>query len=231
MNRPRLALALLTIVLLIAFFPMRIALAGLGDNAVIGVRKVEGSIWNARLSGVTVGELVLGDFRASVSPWRLMTLRGYVDVGSISDASLRGTIIGSPWNWGFRDMNAGLALAGAFAPLPVESLGLSGAGIRFEGDRCLQTTGSLRLQLKGSINGVDLGSALSGPLRCDGKAVSALLISGSAMERVALRLTPDGAYSARLNVKAGDPATGVKLAQAGFRDTPIGHEFAFSGRF
>lgn len=231
MNRPRLLLAVLALVLLIAFFPMRIALAGLGDNAVIGVRQVEGSVWNARLKGVTVGELVLGDFNASVSPWRLMMLRGYVDVASVNDASLRGTLIGSPWNWGFRDMNAQLALAGAFAPLPVESLGLAGAGIRFEGERCVQTTGTLRLQLKGSINGVDLGSALSGPLRCDGKAVSALLISGSAMERVALRLTPDGAYSARLNVRTNDPAAGVRLAQAGFRDTPIGYEFAFSGRF
>jgi general secretion pathway protein N len=230
-NRPRLALALLTLVLLIAFFPMRIALAGLGDNAVIGVRQVEGSVWNARLTGVTVGELVLGDFRASVSPWRLMMLRGYIDVASVNDASLRGTLIGSPWNWGFRDMNAQLALAGAFAPLPVESLGLSGTGIRFENERCVQTTGTVRLQLKGSINGVDLGTALSGPLRCDGKAVSALLVSGSAMERVALRLTPDGAYSARLNVRASDPAAGVRLSQAGFRDTPIGHEFAFSGRF
>lgn len=228
---PRVLLALLAFILLVAFFPMRIALAGLGDNAVVGVRDVEGSVWNGRLNGVTVGELVLGDFDASVSPWRLAMLRGYVDVASVSDASLRGTLIGSPWNWGFRDMTAQLALAGAFAPLPVESLGLAGAGIRFEGERCVQTTGTLRLQLKGNINGVDLGSALSGPLRCDGKAVSALLISGSAMERVALRLTPDGAYSARLNVRASDPAAGVRLAQAGFRDTPIGHEFAFSGRF
>ncbi len=231
MNRPRLLIAVLALVLLIALFPMRIALAGLGDNAVIGVREVEGSVWNGRLKGVTVGELVLGDFDASISPWRLIMLRGYVDVASVSNASLRGTLIGSPWNWGFRDMTAQLALAGAFAPLPVESLGLAGAGIRFEGDRCVQTTGTLRLQLKGAINGVDLGSALSGPLRCDGKAVSALLVSGSAMERVALRLTPEGAYSARLNVRASDPAAGVRLSQAGFRDTPIGHEFAFSGRF
>lgn len=231
MSRTRLILAALAIVLLLALFPMRLALAGLGSNAVVGVRQVDGSVWDARLSGVTVGELVLGDFDASVSPWRLLMLRGYVDVASVENAALRGTLIGSPWNWGFRDMNAQLALAGAFAPLPVESLGLAGAGIRFEGDRCAQTTGTMRLQLKGAVNGVDLGSALSGPLRCDGKAVSALLVSGSAMERVALRLTPDGAYSARLNVRASDPAAAVRLTQAGFRDTPIGHEFAFSGRF
>jgi general secretion pathway protein N len=183
------------------------------------------------LSGVTVGEIVLGDFRANVSPWQLMMLRGHVHVESASDATMSGTLIGSPWNWGFRDMTARLALAGAFAPLPVESLDLAGAGIRFEGERCAQTTGTIRLQLKGAVNDVDLGSALSGPLRCDGKAVAALLVSGSAMERVALRLTPDGAYSARLNIKANDAAAAVRLTQAGFRDTPIGHEFAFSGRF
>jgi general secretion pathway protein N len=216
---------------LIAVLPMRLALAGLGSNPVLGIRSVEGSIWNGTLKGVTVGEVVLGDFKARVVPWRLLTLRGYVDLQAVSDPATRGTLIGSPWNWGFRDMSARLPLSGAFAPLPIESLDLARAGVRFEGNRCAQTTGVVKLQLRGAINGVATNALLSGPLRCDGEAVSALMVSGSAMERVSLRLTPAGAYAARLNIKAANPAAAVQLTQAGFSETPLGHEFAFSGKF
>lgn len=231
MKRRRWILIALVVILLIAFFPMRLALAGLGSNALAGVRTVSGSVWDGTLRGVTAGEIVLGDFSAKLSPWWLPLGRGYVHLRSLDDPALKGTLFASFWNWGMRDMDARLSLQGAFAPLPVESLELTGAGVRFVGDACAQATGQLRVTLRGSINGVAVDQSMIGPLRCDGKSVAALLVSASAMERVSLRVTPDGAYAARLNVRASDPAAALKFSQAGFRDTPLGYEFAFSGRF
>lgn len=231
MRRQRSIAIAVVALLLIAFFPMRLALAGLGSNALVGIRTVEGSVWRGRLRGVTAGEIVLGDFTARLSPWWLPLGRGYVDLRSLDDPTLKGTLFASFWNWGVRDMDARLSLGGAFAPLPVESLELTGAGVRFVDNACAQAAGQLRLTLRGSVNGVALDQSMTGPLRCDGKAVAALLVSASAMERVSLRVTPDGGYAARLNIRASDAAASLKFTQAGFRDTPLGHEFAFSGKF
>jgi general secretion pathway protein N len=231
MNRKRWLLIGFALILLIALFPLRLAMAGLDDNAVLGVRKAEGSIWRGTLRDVTAGELVLGDFSARLSALKLLTGRAHFRLQSLADPQLRGVLFATVTSWGVRDVDAKLALAGAFAPLPVDSLELTSIGVRFSGDACAQASGQVRLTLRGSIAGVDLNHMMVGPLRCDGKSISALLVSPSAMERVALRIDPKGSYAARLNVRPPDAEAAAKLSLAGFRDTPLGHEFAFNGKF
>src|SRR4051794_8174959 len=67
------AAALLALLLIVATFPMRLALglAGAGD-AGVSARAVQGSVWSGELVDARLGALPLGTVRASLSPLALL---------------------------------------------------------------------------------------------------------------------------------------------------------------
>ena len=216
---------------LIAFFPLGLALqiAGL-DGRLFAARSVEGSVWNGTLRDVSIDGVPLGDFASSLSPIRLLT-----GVAAIRLQGAQGgptaVATSSLSALGVEALSASFANRSAFAPLPVERVELKNAAASFRNGQCVSASGLVRVQLASELAGVPLGQTLTGTPRCDGPILSVPLVSQSQMERVLLRLSPDGQYEAKLLMKAQDAATAVKLTAMGLPETQQGHVMTLAGRF
>lgn len=220
------------IITLIAAFPLRLALGALGGTgALFTARAAEGSIWNGKLRDVSIDGVSLGDFSAKLSPLKLLSGAAAIQLRALSGEPAAAMLIATFANYGADHVTARLVLPGAFDPLPVESINLEGASVRFSRNGCASAGGQVRVTLAGTLAGISLGQKLLGTPRCDGKILSLALVSQSAMERITLRIVPDGQYSAKLLIRANDADMAGKLNAAGFRETSEGHFVEISGRF
>lgn len=232
MRRAILLFAITLCTALIALLPLRLAVAAMGASGpLFTARAAEGTIWNGILRDISIDGVSLGDFSARLSPLALFTGKAAIDLRTLSGAQTAGTLVATFGNFGVDHVTAKLALPGAFAPLPVETIDLRDASVRFAGNRCVSADGQVRVQLSGQIGGFAMGQEMIGTPRCEGDVLSLALTSGSAMERISMRLVPDGQYTAKVIIKAADTDAVTKLASAGFRDTAAGHVMEISGRF
>ncbi len=222
-------------VMIIAFvvaFPLRLALGAIsGTGALFTARAAEGSVWNGRLRDISIDGVSLGDFSAKLSPLRLLSGVAAIELRALSGEPAAATLVASFGNFGADNVTTRLVLPGAFDPLPVESVALKEASVRFSKAGCVSADGQVRITLAGTLAGISLGQQLLGTPRCDGKILTLALVSQSAMERITLRIVPDGQYSAKLLIRASDTDMAGKLNAAGFRETSEGHFVEISGRF
>jgi general secretion pathway protein N len=231
-RRLGLLFAAVLIVALIAAFPLRLALGALGGTgALFTARAAEGSIWNGTLRDVSFDGVSLGDFSAKLSPVKLLSGAAAIQLRALSGEPAAATLVATLGNYGADNVTTRLVLPGAFDPLPVESVDLKDASARFSKSGCASAGGQVRVTLAGTLAGISLGQQLLGTPRCDGKILSLALVSQSAMERITLRIVPDGQYSAKLLIRASDVQMAGKLNAAGFRETSEGHFVEISGRF
>lgn len=220
------------IIALIAAFPLRLALGTLGGTGTLfTARAAEGSIWNGKLRDVSIDGVSLGDFSAKLSPIKLLSGAAAIQLRALSGEPAAATLIATFGNYGADNITTRLVLPGAFDPLPVESINLEDASVRFSKSGCAAAGGQVRVTLAGTLAGISLGQQLLGTPRCDGKILTLALVSQSAMERITLRIVPDGQYSAKLLIRASDADMAGKLNAAGFRETSEGHFVEISGRF
>lgn len=232
MRRAGLLFAGVLIIALIAAFPLRLALGALGGTgALFTARAAEGSIWNGKLRDVSIDGVSLGDFSAKLSPLKLLSGAAAIQLRALSGEPAAATLVATFSNYGADNVTTRLVLPGAFDPLPVESINLEGASVRFSRNGCASAGGQVRVTLAGTLAGISLGQQLLGSPRCEGKILSLALVSQSAMERITLRIVPDGQYSAKLLIRASDAEMAGKLNAAGFRETSEGHFVEISGRF
>jgi general secretion pathway protein N len=215
------------------FFPLRLAIAMMdASGSLFTARAAQGSIWDGVLRDISIDGVSLGDFSAELSPLALLTGKAAINLRYLaSPETTRGTLVATFGAFGVDDVTAKLALPGAFRPLPVQTIELRDANVRFAGNRCIAAGGQVRVVLSGSIGGYALGQELVGSPRCDGDVLSIALASGSAMERVTMRLVPDGQYTAKVIIKAADPAAAAKLSSSGFSEGAAGHVMEISGKF
>lgn len=217
---------------LIALFPLRLAIAAMGASGpLFTARAAQGTIWNGVLRDISIDGVSLGDFSARLSPLALFTGKAAIDLRYLADPQTGGTLVATFAEFGVDKVSVKLALPGAFAPLPVETIDLRDASVRFAGNRCASADGQVRVQLSGQIGGYAMGQEMIGSPRCDGDVLSLALASGSAMERITMRVVPDGQYTAKVIIKAADTDAATKLSSAGFRETAAGHVMEISGRF
>jgi general secretion pathway protein N len=217
---------------LIAAFPLRLALGAIsGSGALFTARAAEGSIWNGRLREVSIDGVSLGDFSAKLSALKLLSGTAAIQLRALSGEPAAATLIATFANYGADHVTTRLVLPGAFDPLPVESVDLKDASVRFSSSGCKSADGQVRVTLAGTLAGISLGQQLLGTPRCDGKILTLALVSQSAMERITLRIVPDGQYSAKLLIRASDAEMAGKLNAAGFRETSEGYFVEISGRF
>jgi general secretion pathway protein N len=217
---------------LIATFPLRLALGAIsGSGALFTARAAEGSIWNGRLRDVSIDGVSLGDFSAKLSPLKLLSGTAAIQLRALSGEPAAATLIATFASYGADNVTTRLVLPGAFDPLPVESVDLKDASVRFSRAGCASADGQVRVTLAGTLAGISLGQQLLGTPRCEGKILTLALVSQSAMERITLRIVPDGQYSAKLLIRASDAEMAGKLNAAGFRETSDGHFVEISGRF
>lgn len=217
---------------LIAAFPLRLALGAVsGSGALFTARAAEGSIWSGTLRDVSIDGVSLGDFSAKLSPLKLLSGAAAIQLRALSGEPAAATLVATFGNYGADNVTTRLVLPGAFDPLPVESINLEGASVRFSRNGCASAGGQVRVTLAGTLAGISLGQQLLGTPRCDGKILNLALVSQSAMERITLRIVPDGQYSAKLLIRASDADMAGKLNAAGLRETSEGHFVEISGRF
>jgi general secretion pathway protein N len=207
---------------IVALLPLRIALALTGNT--IAAREVEGTVWSGRLRYASLGGQPIGDLDARMSPFALFLGRASV---RLDGGLLHGAVIGSFGGRGGDIRLLNLPLSRSFGPVTLTALDVADARLRFRGDGCAEAGGRVGLGLKSFLG----EQRLSGVLRCSGPVLAVDLLSQSAMERLSLRFPDPGRYEATLIVRASDTGQAAGLAAAGFRETPVGHVFKFSGAF
>ena len=234
--RPRLMFVavVIALILIVATFPMRLALAMAGaERSGLTAREVNGSVWDSELIEARLGALPLGNVTASLSP--LALLGGEVELAFKRPdprlGALAGRLHGSNPR-GLSDLNGTSSLSGGLGMVPVDQLRFEGAAVRFDDrGRCVSAGGRIQLTVGTSIAGLDLTRGLSGPLRCaDGRAEAALT-SQSGMERLTLAFDGSGAYRAQFAIQADDPAMAAALSVIGFRPSDGGFVLVSTGRF
>ena len=221
--------------LLVATFPMRLALAMAGaDDAGISARAVTGSLWSGELIDARLGALPLGTVRAGLSPLALLTGNAEIAFARRDDrlGPLSGRLHASNPR-GASDVNGVTSLAGGLGSVPIDTIRFERASARFDrAGACAAAGGRVQLSVAAPIAGLDLSRGLAGSLRCaDGRAQAALS-SQSGMERLTLSFDATGAWRAQLTVEASaDPAVAAALAALGFRPGPGGPVLVTTGRF
>ncbi len=228
------AAVVIALILIVATFPMRLALAMAGaERSGLTAREVNGSVWDSELVEARLGALPLGNVTASLSP--LALLGGEVELAFKRPdprlGALAGRLHGSNPR-GLSDLNGTSSLSGGLGMVPVDQLRFEGAAVRFDDrGRCVSAGGRIQLTVGTSIAGLDLTRGLSGPLRCaDGRAEAALT-SQSGMERLTLAFDGSGAYRAQFAIQADDPAMAAALSVIGFRPSNGGFVLVSTGRF
>lgn len=227
--------ALFALVLVVATFPMRLALSlsGAGD-AGISAREVRGSIWSGALIDARLGALPLGTVRASLSPLALLGGKADLSFARADDrlGALSGRLHGSNPR-GMSDVNGTTSLAGGLGMVPVDSIRFEGASVRFDdAGKCIEAAGRLQLTVSAPIAGLDLSRGLSGPLSCANGRAQAALASQSGMERLTLSFDGLGAYRAQFAINVDrDPTMAAALAVLGFKPGSTGFVLTTTGRF
>ena len=229
------AALLLALILIIATFPMRLALSVSGaTDAGISARDVRGSVWSGELVDARLGALPLGTVRASLSS--LALLGGGVELAfSRADERLgvlAGRLHGSNPR-GVSDVSGTTSMSGGLGMIPVDTIRFEGATVRFDGaGKCASAAGRIQLAVTAPIAGLDLSRGLSGPLTCVNGRAQAALASQSGMERLTLSFDGDGAYRAQFAINVDrDPAMAAALSLLGFKAGSGGFVLATSGRF
>lgn len=234
LKRPRMVLAAMLVVALVATLPMRfmLGLIGLGE-AGLSARSAMGPVWFATLREVHFGDLDLGDMHAFLSPGALLLGAARIDVAGpppLAGPALRGGVRVSGAGFGVDDVTASLAAGRLFAPLPVTKVELETFSASFTRGACAAADGRVKLALGGAIGGVTLAQGLSGTARCEGSALLIALASVSGNERLRMTIKGDGRYRSEFLVATSDPASIATLTASGFQNDNDGYRLSVDGR-
>lgn len=233
MGRWFLWVAAVAAVVLVAFFPLRLALDAadlpkLGLNA----RQVSGTIWDGRISDLTLDRQALGSFDVMLKPGPLLLGSGAMRFERVQDLQgpLTGTLLSGRSAHGVEGLSGRLATGNLFAPMPVEALEFSRVTVVFRNRMCVEARGQVTAVVGTRIGGLDLTQGLSGPVTCEGERVRARLASGGGREQVEFFLADDGRYRAFMTVRGVAPEVGMALSLLGFRGGPGGLTMTMSGK-
>jgi general secretion pathway protein N len=234
-TRPAVLLGGLAVLALLVFLPMRLVLGlvGLGDYG-LSARAVTGPVWYGWLAEARIGDVMLGDIRARLSPFQLLLGRVRLDVTGAAQGDrpgLSGAITTSRYQSGIDAMNGSVATGNVFAPLPVNRVDLEAVSVTFENGACARAEGRVKAQLSGGIAALMLPQGMSGALRCEGGALVVPLVSQAGTESVTLRVQGNGRYRAALDIQSSDPTIGQKLSLVGFQQAGAGYRLSIEGQF
>jgi general secretion pathway protein N len=231
-GRTKLALAALALIALIAFLPMRIALGWAAPGAV-SARSVEGTVWDAAIYDLRIGALPLGDVEANLRFLPLLLARTELHVerpGPGAEPAFRADAGGGQGWARLNDVHGQVPLGDSFGAIPATALGFNDFHVEMAGGRCRGAGGQVSLILTPLSELMPGTVALSGQARCSRGALYVPMTGPSGMERLFLRLEPDGRWRADL-VLAGLPVEiTVPLIAAGFTSRPGGIGISASGR-
>jgi general secretion pathway protein N len=217
---------------MVALFPLRLALDRFGfAERGLAARAATGSVWNGALQEARIGPVALGDVEARLNLLPLFLGRARLTVAAAEEGGLAGAVSVSRHGFGFEDFDGRIRAGTLFAPLPLTSFDLDDLSVGFAGGRCVRAAGGVRAIVSAQAGGIGISPELVGRARCDGDALLLPLAGRSGMERLHIRLFPDGGYRLDLLVRSADPVAGAALAAAGFRRVAQGHAMRIDGAF
>lgn len=231
-RRTKLALLVVLLLGLIAFFPLRLAMGMLRlDRYDIAAQSVRGSIWLGKASKLTVGKVSLGTVNAGLSPVQLLVGRARLDIWRRAGApdDIEGALTAGFNRVGIDDVTGNIPLGPVFAPLPITAIEFKDLSAYFSGSKCGHAEGRIRAYIGGDLPGLNLSQGLSGDVRCDGAAILLPLVSQSGLEKLNLRIGADGHNSAEMLVQSSDPALEAGLGAAGFARAGDGYALRLDG--
>jgi general secretion pathway protein N len=217
---------------LVALLPMRLALDTFGfASRGLSAREATGSLWLGALQEAQVGPVPLGDLRARLNFWPLFLGRARLSLAGADEGRFKGAVTVTRHSFGFDDVSARLRVGALLSPLAISTIDFDDVSAGFASGRCTRGEGRVRAAVAGELAGLRLASGLGGEVRCAGEALLLPLASRSGMERLDIRLLPDGRYQVRLLVRTADEAVRGRLLAAGFRATPQGSVMQVDGAF
>ena len=228
----KLALVLLAVAALVATFPMRLALAWVAPHQVTA-REVEGTVWSAAIYDLRVGALPLGDVATHLRFLPLMVGRAELHVerpgaGALPAFAANGAG-GSGWAY-LHDVNGQVALGDGFGAIPATALGFKDFHVAMASGRCREAGGEVSLILAPLSELMPGTVALTGPARCSKGALYVPMTGPSGLERVFLRIEPDGRWRADLVLTGLPVEIATPLLDFGFSAKPGGIGITASGR-
>jgi general secretion pathway protein N len=231
-GRAKLGLAALASLALIATFPMPVALAWAAAGQV-SAREVEGTIWSAALYDFRVGALPLGDVAAHLRFLPLLVGRAELHVERAGAGALPAFAAdgagGKGWAW-LHDVDGQVALGDGFGAIPATALGFKDFHVRMANGRCQEAGGEVSLILAPLSELMPGTVALAGPARCSKGALYVPMTGPSGLERVFLRLEPDGRWRADLVLTGLPVEISAPLLDLGFSARPGGIGLTATGR-
>ncbi|WP_109356391.1 type II secretion system protein N [Sphingorhabdus sp. EL138] len=222
------------IILALVFMPLKLAIsiAGLEDSR-FSAREISGSIWNGRIEQAQLGPFALGDLKAGVQFFPLLTGKVKMDLERPAVAGDKGLVatIGKQGNSLLvENATTALSVGQTLAPLPASNITLDNVSVAFANGRCESASGKVRLSLDANIPGLDLKQGLLGNAMCEDGVLVLPLTSGSGMEELTMKLEGNGFYTARLFLNGNDRAWTLLLPTLGFRKVPSGYAIKVAGQ-
>ena len=225
-------------VIAILTFPMRVAVAWAGlDQGPMTMRGVAGSIWDGTLYSAKLGPIELGDVKASLQPWPLLSGQSRLSLtfggGAQGDQGAKGraVLIRSANGFGITDMSGRVPVGGWLAPLPAPVADFEGFGVRFLNGRCAEASGLVKLQMPSPLPGLNLSNGLTAAPRCSGDRVLIPFKGQSGMEQLNLYVAADGTYRATLRLEGLPAIAAPVLAARGFTADGTAWVLSVDGRF
>lgn len=217
---------------LLALMPLRIALAG-SDLGKIGftARQVAGTIWYGRIGDLQLRSQPLGTFEVTLDPFALLVGKASAGFNRMDspEGPLRGRLIAGTHR-GIVDTSGRLALAGLFAPIPIEAVELTDATILFRNGRCVEASGQVRPIFAGVLPGIDLGASTTARLQCEGERVRILVGDPARGGQLDFYIQSTGRYRGWIRVRDSNVAVAATLAGLGFRQSGDGLTLTADGR-
>lgn len=240
-KRARWAIIVIALAVLIAIitFPMRLAVAWAGlDKGPLTMRGVAGSIWDGTLYSAQLGPIALGDVKAQVQPWPLLTGQsrlsltfGGAEAGAGQGATGRAVLVRSANGFGITDMSGRVPVGGWLAPLPAPVAEFEGFSARFVGGRCAEATGLVKMQMPSPLPGLNLTNGLSAAPRCSGERLLIPFKGESGMEQLNLYVAADGTYRATLRLEGLPAIAAPVLTARGFVSDGAAWVLSVDGQF
>ena len=219
-RRMTIIIALLTLLVVIVTFPMRMALAmGPFERGPLQAFSASGTVWSGKLSQVNVGPASLGDMQAGLRFWPLFLGRQSFAVERMGDGAAKGhaTVSSTPGGYAIEDMTVALPLDGLLAPLPAGQLGFEQVDVRFLDGKCLSASGRLTLSLRPFLPGLQDDEAMVGAPRCSDDRLLLPLANGAGTRRVDIYIGASGDYRATLRLEALPDIEPALIEGRGFR--------------
>lgn len=234
MRRWVLWLGLAGLCAIILLFPLRLALALVGsERAGLSATYIGGTIWDGTVEGLGIGAVPVGNVAAGLDPFALLTGQAQMHFAR-ADGDPAGQLSGAVTAGlgGGRQLDlTGVVDGPQGTPFPVDTIQFDQFSAIFDGARCTDASGTVRVTLALRIAAIDLSHGLSGPARCNGGALQIDLAGPSGMERLTLSLGADRRYDARLSIRANDPLVAAALAGSGLEAQGDGFGYRFSGSY